>query len=403
MTSRGWRILLGIVGVTTSATLAHAQPTPCGAGASWIRVRAQGGSTATQMVEQLRSMLAARRVDLCDARDGTIGEAGAPAAELSIAYEPRTRRARLALIPTSARGGPPSPVTRTVPLASTPSDGRPLALAVAADELLRAQGLAAPATAPAASGAPDAPALTTPPPATPTEGEAATAPSSPAKSDTTAAAPREEGDGAPTPSDAGASESASKSLPILAPRDDDHDAATPDTDAAPNLSRRAFVTLAGAGELATLGQTQAGGDLEAGLVVHPRLAVALRAGARFGLARDAEAGSVTTRALTAGTTLRVQFGSAPLGIEALARFEGFRLVAEGHANEGATGARRHGYGALVTGGAAAVLALGARVRLVAEITAGVALRGVVAASDRGDIVGLGGAIAASSLGLRVVF
>jgi hypothetical protein len=82
-------------------------------------------------VAQLRAGLEARRIELCEARDGR--PAGAAASEIMLSVEPGeivTVALRDAI--TGKR------LAREVPLASVPPDARPLTVALAVDELLRA-------------------------------------------------------------------------------------------------------------------------------------------------------------------------------------------------------------------------------------------------------------------------
>ncbi len=131
--------MLVLLAGAASVRPAHAaQSPPCGArGWPWVRLADDvlappfDAAFRALLVAQLGAGLEARHIELCAARDGTPGDGAASEVSLSAAQgDVVTVAVRDAI--TGKR------LAREVPLASVPRDARPLTLALAVDELLRA-------------------------------------------------------------------------------------------------------------------------------------------------------------------------------------------------------------------------------------------------------------------------
>lgn len=111
-----------------------AEPSRCGAsGRPWVQVRASSDlpKELSAFVELLRAELSSRGLDLCEAADQ-----GAPAPVAVVDVSPQPQSVTLTVEVRDALTA--KHVSRDVSLAAIPRDGRPLTVALAADELLRA-------------------------------------------------------------------------------------------------------------------------------------------------------------------------------------------------------------------------------------------------------------------------
>jgi hypothetical protein len=153
------------VGLLVTVADAHAASEPaCGAERPWVKIEAAelSPSLAT-FVSLLRAELGSRGMDLCTASDG----AASPVASVRVSSRPDA----VTLAVEVRDAVTDKQVSRDVALAGIPPDGRPLTIALAADELLRASWaeLALRTAPPPARPVPEAVALTVresvPPPA----------------------------------------------------------------------------------------------------------------------------------------------------------------------------------------------------------------------------------------------
>jgi hypothetical protein len=150
-------LIFAVVAATFSATSVARAERACGTeGHPWVRLDAgtslldDAGSRA--LVTQLKVALAARFIDLCTAVDP------APASPALATLEISTRDGdRIGLTVVVRDALTDKRVAREIDLTDVPADGRPLTVALAADELLRASW--------AEINLPDAPAPTRPVPA----------------------------------------------------------------------------------------------------------------------------------------------------------------------------------------------------------------------------------------------
>jgi hypothetical protein len=243
-------------------------------------------------------------------------------------------------------------VSRVVRIGAIPRDGRPLALAIAADELLRASWAEV-----ALTRAPDPPP--SPPPPEVREVVAASLPE-----------------------------------PARAP---------PSERASPAPERRPFfVDAALTGDRATGGLTLAGVDLRAGLWLGPRLAATLRAGARVGPQESSPDGAVDTTAWLggAGATIALLAPGRAVALDVPVRFDAARVQFAAHPAPGARGTDRSAFGAVASTGLSLGARLGAWFSLFVEGTAGVVVAPVAADDARTPFTALSGATFGAALGVR---
>lgn len=127
--------VLTAAGLSLASSNAGAEPTGCGgAGRPWVAIEVQGAARelAAEMLSDLRAGLASTRIDVCEAGSAI---AARPLASLEITA---VAAGSLAFAIEVTDSVTLKRVARDVNLAQLPGDGRAFALAVAAEELLRA-------------------------------------------------------------------------------------------------------------------------------------------------------------------------------------------------------------------------------------------------------------------------
>ena len=327
-----------VIAVLACAGAAHAEPALCPRGGEpWLRLSTVKGFD-TKLVERVASLLAAdlsAGVAVCVAAPPN--GAPPPLADVELSMQPAdTLTIAVANRATNKR------LSRDVALAGIPGDAWDVAIAEAADGLLRASWL-----------------------------EALLNRSS-----------RREEVTAPPPPPV-VKQVAERSL--RAP--------------APPPSLRAMLAVLAAGEHATGGQTLGGFDARFGF--GGRLAVGARVGYRLGVVAAADHGDVESSVFLGGLSVSYAPVSrqAPWSVEVFARANLARVSFSGVAASGATAASGSALGALAGGGIGASRALGGGLRLVAEVSLAAPLRAVAAVDDGREVTALSGASLGVGLGV----
>jgi hypothetical protein len=301
---------------------------------AWVQVRASPeGSPSFESL--LRAELASRRIDLCS-------EPGSHSAPAIATVEIARREGATAIVVQVRDAVTAKRVERDLDLDAIPKDGQPLALALAADELLRASWA-------------ELALSTAPPPA------------------------------APIPSAVTDTVDASVKTPRRAPRG-------------------AFGALATI-EHYSAGQTLYGADLQASLWVTRRLSAGARLGLRSALSASAPDGEVRASAFVAGLEAAVT-ATPPAwswGLDALLRFDLERVSYLAVPNAGASAPGGAATAFLAGAGARLSWSVAGSIRLIAEALAEVPVRPVEATDSGGGVVGLEGVGVQGALGARAVF
>ncbi len=305
----------------------------------------------TRLKEQLAASLAQHEIAECGAGEEALADVAFASAERGVSIAIRDVVTR-------------KEVTRTVRVASIPPDGRPLALALAADELLRAtwaEILLSRAPAPPAEPPPAVRALVVAslPPAT-----AVPAPIPTPPSPTSAAAPRSTG------------------------------ATTPES--------ALFVGASLAGERATGGLALGGVDVRAGGWLGSRASLAVRLGARAALSTRATDGQATATALLAGAggALALIPRGGRVLLEVPIRVDVERVAFAAHPVAGAHGENGSAVGVTASTGIAAGFRLARGWTLDLEVTAGAVVRPIDANDGPATFTALSGAVIGAALGVR---
>jgi hypothetical protein len=328
--------LMAMLAVTTSAA---AEPRPCGAeGHPWIRLEDEhapfDAASWAEVVTQLRTALAARFIDLCGPADRSesptlatlaMGTTEGDSVRITVLVKDEVTDKRVA---------------RDVDLATIPNDGRPLTVALAADELLRASWA-------------EVNLVDAPPPVRPV--------------------PRE----------------VSEAIAI-------------DPDRLPSgvRRRRFFVGVAGAAEHFTGGYDHAGADADLRVLFHPRIGAELGVGLRSAFSRNAPDGRVRGSAVVLAGGPMVRLLALPrLSLDLEARFvvTSVRVAAEARA-----GARQYesaGTALHVTAGPVLTFEIASPLVVVIGATAGFPLRSLAITDGTERVGGVSGAVLGSTLGL----
>ncbi len=288
-----------------------------------------------RFVEQLAASLAQHEIAMCRGGETPIAEVAIEASDAGTA----TVHVRDAVTRKD--------VVRLVRTGAIPSDGRPLALAIAADELLRASWAEILlARAPA------------PPPEPPPQVRAVVEASLPLPLPPPAAAPR----ALPQP----AREPAPTSRDLSAPSPD---AVAPAS--APHLAR-VFLGAAPAGERATGGLALGGVDARLGFYPLDRLALSVRIGGRAALSASATDGSTSASAFVGGLGAAVAL--LPRGrtfeLEIPVRVDVDALEFSAHPSAGARGSDGSAVAVVASVGVAASVRFAAAWRVELEGTVG---------------------------------
>jgi hypothetical protein len=319
---------------------AAAEPRACGAeGHPWIRLDdahppSFDAASWAEVVTQLRTALAARFIDLCGPTEG--GESQ-PLATLSMGTTEGDSVRITVLVKDEVTD---KRVARDVDLASIPNDGRPLTVALAADELLRASW--------AEVNLVGAPPLVRPVPREVTEAIAI------------------------------------------------------DPDRLPSgaRARRFFVGVGGAAEHFTGGYDQAGADASVRALFHPRFGVELGAGLRSAFVRDAPDGRVHGSAVVVAVGPMARLLALPrLSLDLVARF---RVTAVRVTAEPRSGARHYesaGTALHVTMGPMLTFEVASPLVIFIGADAGFPLRGLAITDGSDRVGGVSGVVLGSMLGL----
>jgi hypothetical protein len=304
----------------------------------WLRLDAEGSLSrpwAQSVAAHLKLELASRGISLClaPARE----DAAAPLAVVELRLgEPNLLDVAIEDPATGKR------LTRQVALDGIPLDARPLGIALAADELLRASWLEASME----------------------QAQVAREPLAPQATDAVKG---------------GANESLN--VPVRAP------------------SARAWLSVLGAGEHSTGGQSFGGFDARAGW--GGNVEIAGRVGYRVGASVSAAHGSIESSALLGGVSLGYSIArpEASWGAEVFLRGDVDRIAFVGQAATGATGGAGSAVALLAGGGASAWLSPGRAWRLVGEISLAAAIRPVAAVDAGEEASSLSGAIVGVAFGV----
>jgi hypothetical protein len=301
-----------------------------------------------RIVEQLGAALAQHRMDVC---------AGGAASIADVVVEP-AGRAGVAIKIHVRDAVTQKEIARDVDLRRLPADGRALAVALAADELLRASWAEIALAPPPAPPPPTVEAPLPPPPEVrAVVAEALPQPSAPTAPSTSTAAPE---------------------------------------------ARRALVALLGAAEHATGGLDRLGVDVRVGYWVTPSLALGLRLGARTSPRVHAPDGESDAEIWLggAGAVVALTPRGRAAGLEALARVDGEHVTFVAHPNAGARGSDASSFAVVAAAGLGGYLRLGEAWSLVVEGSAGYALRPVDATDGGVAFTGLSGLDVGGALGVR---
>jgi hypothetical protein len=322
-----------LAAIATSRESAGASPSCGGQGRPWVGI-AGSAPELPALSELLRAELTSRGIDLCVGPEGTDT---APIATVDVS--PSVQGAQIVVEVrdrlTAKR------VDREVDLASVPADGRPLTLAVAADELLRASWA-------------ELALASAPPPSAPVPPEV--------------------------------DESLTRDL-VRPAR------------SAPMAGFAATAAI----EHWDGGATLYGADLQVTVWLASRLSVELRLGLRDSLTASAPDGEVHATAWVAGAGAALQLTPwRRAGVEGVARFDIERLSYLAVPNPEARGSADVGIALVVGAGAEAWVDLGGPVRMAIEGLATAPVRSVRAQDAGRDVSSIAGIGFAGGLGVGVV-
>jgi hypothetical protein len=307
-------------------------------GMPWLRLDAEASlsrSWASSVAAHLGLELGPRGIALCLAPVREDAPSPLAIVELRLA-EPNLLEVAIGDLATGRR------LTRQVPLDGIPEDARPLAIALAADELLRASWLEASIDK----------LQVTPAPVTPTTSGVVARGSSVSQDDGSAPAPRS----------------------------------------------RAWLSLLGAGESSTGGQNLGGFD--ARVAWGRRLEIAGRVGYRWGAVVSAEHGNIESSALLGG--ISAAYSSPPEAVWGgllFLRADLARVAFEGQAFANGTGTTGSALTVLTGCGVSGWRSLGSAWRLVGEVSLAGAVRPVAAVDAGRDISALSGAVVGVAFGV----
>jgi len=304
----------------------------------WLRLEAEASlsrSWASSVAAHLGLELGSRGIALCLAPVREDAASPLAVVELRLA-EPSLLEVAIGDLATGRR------LTRQVPLDGIPEDARPLAIALAADELLRASWLEASIDKMQPSPGPTSPV-------------------------TTVVVPP------------GARES-------------------PENGPARLQTSRAWLSVLGAGEYSTGGQTLGGFD--ARVAWGRRLQVAGRVGYRWGAVVSAEHGNIESSALLGGVSLA--YATRPEAVWGgllFVRADLARIAFEGQAAANAAGGTGSALTVLAGGGLSGWRSLGGAWRLVGEVSLAGVVRPVAAVDAGRDASAFSGAIVGAAFGV----
>ncbi|HEY3821903.1 MAG TPA: hypothetical protein VGL81_32275 [Polyangiaceae bacterium] len=313
-----------------------AEPATCGRDPRpWVDVRTTGELSPSlgQFVDLLRAELASRHIDLCATVDA---ERPPPLATVEVSSGPDA-----VTLGVEVRDAVTAKhVSRDVALGGVPADSRPLMIAVAADELLRASWA-------------ELALQTAPPPA--------------------------------------------RVVPIEVTRTVTETLAPP---VAPS-SQRLFLGVDGSLERFGSGTTLYGADARFGASLTPRLAAGLRLGLRSGAAVSAADGDVQPSAWIAGVagSFTVTPPEYRWGVDAVARFDVEHVSFAATPHGTATGSPGSDFALLGSLGPQAWLRIASTLRVGAEVLAVLPLRPVEATDAHVSVAGIYGAGWSTQLGL----
>ncbi len=316
----------------------------CGAASPWVSMEPSGLSHrfAVQLVGDLRAGLAPSRIDVC------LDASSAPKAPLARVIISRSRAGSQQFSIDVSDSVTQKRIGRDVDLAHIPADGRPFALAVAAEELLRASWA-----------------------------ELALA--------------REKPEPKPTPAPA----------PVVSPPRAE---AFVDSEATPAAPRFDALALRMSFEHYTGGQTHLGGDLAFRQTLLPRLSFSLAVGARRALPADAPSGTVSADALGAEMALLpTLWSSAMLRLEALVGVRGARIWYRAESVGDATSHARNSYAFYGRAGLAATLGYSGSLSWLTVLGVGGPLRSFSAAEGDRTVTGVSGLELFASSGAALEF
>ena len=313
-----------------------------------------------RLVEQLSASLARHGIEACS------GDAK-PLAEVLFQMEGRAGvEVRVVTRDEVTR----KDASRVVRMGTVPADGRPLALAVAADELLRATWAEIALTR--------APA---PPPEPPPEVKALVEASLPPP-------PPPPPPPAPTPA----------ALPAPSPRPE-----SPPPSPSASAARPLSIGAAISGESSTGGLTLGGIDLRLAVWPLPRLAPTLRLGARVAPESSATDGTAAPSAWLAGVGLLL--GLLPreraFSLVIPVRADVERVQFQAHPSRGARGTDQAAVAVTAALGIAASFRMAPAWSIDVEVTGGAVLRPVEANDAQASFTAVSGALIGASLGLNV--
>jgi hypothetical protein len=335
---RALPLAAGLVLIASPASAAEGAR--CGERGPWIAVLLHERLSVDRerFLRLLRLELASRGFELCD-------EGGAEATPAVAAIDLTSHEDDVTLTVEVRDRVTAKRVAREVSVASYPPDARPLVLAVAADELLRASWAEL--------------ALTSAPP-----------PAQPVPAEITAAL----ADDLPKPG----------ALPAPA---------------------KVFLGVGFVGEHYGDGASLFGADVDGGVWVLPRLSLSLRVGARAGLAVSSEHGSVTPNVLAGGLGVGVAVTPPQhvVGLELLAHGSLARVSFSGNASAGARALPQGESTGILDVGASGWLQLGRFVRLTLSTAFVAPLRPVRGLDGTTTVVGVGGPGFSGGLGACATF
>jgi len=332
-------VLAAALASPLSATADDTTECPVDAG-PWLRLNSEASlppALAAGVADRLRAELHERAIALCTANEGD--GTRWPLAEIELRIDPDDVLA-LAVVDRATE----KRLERSLSLRGIPSDARALAIALAADELLRASWL---------------------------------------ESLLERSGPRPETSPAPPPPVVERVAVESLSVRARAPRD-----------------VGGYVGFAVAAEHATGGLSLGGFD--ARLSYGATFRAGIRAGYRIGAVVNADHGEIGSSALVGGVVLEVATPRAsPWGATLFARGDAMRVAFSGQATNGARASNGSDVGALAGAGVGGWRSLDpSRVwRLVVEISVAVPLRGVAALDNGRSVTALSGAVLGLGLGV----
>jgi hypothetical protein len=329
--------------------------------------------------KHLQSELALRGIDVAVAREGgprAPGESSAAAAEVDaelVVDAPSALRPVLRFSVAKGAGGAhdtgSAPHVRQVNLSSVPRDGCALALAVAADELMRSNWSRAVPAERADAGAGEG----EPPPH--------------------ASEQRQEGN----------ADAAAREGEKAAPASESGDRATTvDADMRGEAAAASTIGAAAAVETFTAGQTQIGADVRGTVRLVPRLELELRGGWRSIVARETTHGSIDGHAIVFGGALALRVvESARVGLLIVGRADVLRASYSGQTRDAASvdATTEAAYGCVLGVGPRGRVLLTRSLALDAEVLAGVSPIATTAADAGSAVVSTNGAALMASLGL----